>query len=139
VPSAPALFRALLLELPGELPYARPPSATAPRYFELLEQNTHLVYPALAVLVVTLIALGVIAAWRSGDVDGIEKAEVKRELVRELRRELHGVTVDQLARTLGVPSLKLLRLLEELAEQGIAECRTDTRRVTTWRLKGLVA
>jgi hypothetical protein len=131
---------ALLIDLPGEPPsYARPVSATRPRYIEFLEDNTQFIYPGIAVLVVTLIALGVISAWRTEDMDGIQKAEVKREIIGELRREIHGVTVDHLAKSLGVPSLKLIRLLDEMREQGITECRTDTRRVTTWRLKGLVS
>jgi hypothetical protein len=132
----------LLFDLPGQEgppPYVRPPSATRPRYIEFLEDNTHIIYPGIAIIVVTLIALAVIGAWRTEDMDGIQKAEVKREIVRALRQDIHGVTVERLSKTLGVPSLRLIRLLEEMATQGITECRTDTRRVTTWRLKGLVS
>ena len=127
------------MELPGEpAPYFKPTSSTEPRYVEFLEDNTHLIYPAIAFLVVTLIAVGVVSAWRSEDIDGIKKAELKRTLIRELRRELHGATAEQLAKAVKIPSLKVLKLLEEMQEQGITECRTDTRRLTTWRLKGLV-
>jgi hypothetical protein len=129
----------LLLQAdPPEQPhYVQPLSATKPRYIEALEENTQLVYPAIAVLVLLLIALGVISAWRSEDVDGIQKAELKREIIRELRRELHGITVERLAKLVNSPNLKVAKLLEEMQVQGIAESRTDTRRVTTWRLKGL--
>ena len=130
----------LAMALPGEpAPYVKPTSSTEPRYIEVLEENTHLVYPAIAVLVVTLIALGVVSAWRSGDIDGIEKAALKRTLIRELRRELHGTTAEQLAKAVEAPNLKVLKLLEEMQAQGLTACRTDTRRVTTWRLKGLVS
>lgn len=135
------LFGALLLdlELPGQPPpYARPVSATRPRYFEWLESNTQVIYPALAILVISLIALAVISALRTEDMDALQKAELTREIVQQLRREIHGVTVNQLAKTLGVPRLKVGRLLEDLQTQGITECRTDSRRHTTWRLKGLI-
>lgn len=128
-----------LPDLPGDPPrYHRPTSSTAPKYIEVLEENTHVIYPAIAVLVVVLIALGVVSAWRTEDIDGIKKAEFKRTLILELRRELHGVTAEQLAKAVALPNLKVLKLLEEMQAQGITECRTDTRRLTTWRLKGLV-
>jgi len=137
-PVLPTLALSLLLQLsPDRPPYVAPVSATKPRYIEALEENTHLVYPAIAVLVLLLIALGVVSAWRTEDMDGIQKAEVKREIIRELRREVHGITVERLSKLVDVPSLKVAKLLEEMAEQGITESRTDTRRMTTWRLKGL--
>jgi hypothetical protein len=111
--------------------------AAQPTYLELLEDHTDVFYPAIAVLVLTLIALGVLAAWRSGDVDVIEKAELKRALLGELRKDPFGATAEQLAQRLAEARLKVARALEELEQQGLAESVTDTRRLTTWRLKGL--
>ncbi len=130
------LLTRLAIDLPGEPPdYVRPPSATTPRYIEFLEGNTHLAYPALAVLVLVLIALGILQAWRSEDMDGVQKAELKRDVIRELRREVHGMTADALSKAVGIPSLKLLRVLEEMQKDSILEARTDTRRITTWKMK----
>lgn len=126
----------LLIDLPGQAPdYVRPPGATTPRYIELLENNTHLVYPALAVLVLLLIALGILQAWRSDDMSGLQKADLKRDVIRELRREVHGMSADALSKAVGVPSLKLLRILEEMQNDKILESRTDTQRLTTWKMK----
>ena len=128
----------LLIDLPGQPPdYIRPPGATTPRYIELLENNTHLVYPALAVLVLVLISLGILQAWRSEDMDGLQKAELKRSIINELRREVHGMSADAISKAVGVPSLKLLRILEEMQKDNILESRTDTRRLTTWKMKGI--
>lgn len=118
-------------------PYAKPESSAKVRYFEWLENNTHLIYPILAVAVVALIAFGIIGAWRSEDIDGLAKAELKREIIRQLRREVYGLTAVRLATILEVPGGKMLKLLEEMAEEGMVESRTDTSRVTTWRMKGL--
>ncbi len=137
----PALFvRAVLLlpDLPSDQPrYTKPVGSAEVKYFELLENNSHIIYPIIAVTVVALIAFGVIAAWRSEDVDGIAKAEMKREVIRQLRREVYGLTAVRLATILNVPGGKMLKLLEEMAEANIVESRTDTSRVTTWRMKGL--
>lgn len=127
-----------LPDLPGEPPkYVKPVGSAQVKYFEWLENNSHVVYPALAVAVVALIAFGIIGAWRSEDVDGIQKAELKREIIRQLRREVYGLTAVRLATILNVPGGRMLKLLEEMAEEGIVESRTDTSRVTTWRMRGL--
>lgn len=124
--------------MPGDPPrYVKPVDAAQSRYFEWLEANTHLVYPALAVLAVALIAFGVLKALRSEDMDGLQKAELKRELILELRREVWGMTAERLSRSVGVPALKLLKVLEEMQRDNIVESRTDTSHVTTWRMKGL--
>lgn len=128
----------LLIDLPGQEPdYVRPPSAVNPRYIELLENNTSIIYPVLAVVVLVLIAVGILQAWRSEDMDGVQKAEIKRDIIKELRRDIHGLTAETISKSVGVPALKLLRLLEEMQNDEIVESRTDTRRLTTWRLKGL--
>lgn len=118
-------------------PYVKPVGSAKVRYFEWLENHTHVVYPLLAVATVALIAFGIISAWRSEDIDGLKKAELKREIIRELRREVWGMTADRLARNIDVPGGRMLKLLEEMAEDNIVESRTDTSRVTTWRMKGL--
>src|SRR5690349_8203512 len=83
-----------LLDMPGEPPkYVKPVGSASVKYIEALENNTHIVYPALAILMVALIAFGIISAWRSEDSDGLKKAEMKREIIRELRREVYGMTV----------------------------------------------
>lgn len=139
----PVLLARLLLllpEIPGEAPrYVKPVGSAYVRYFEWLENNTHVVYPIIAVSVVALIAFGVISAWRTEDVDGLKKAETKREIIRLLRREVYGMTADRLAKSLEIPGGRMLKLLEEMADANIVESRTDTSRVTTWRMKGLTA
>lgn len=128
----------LLIDLPGDPPrYGRPDSATRPRYSEWLENNSHIIYPVIAVSVVALIAFGIISAWRNEDGDGLRKAELKREVIRQLRRDVYGNTADHLARQLGVSGGRMLALLEEMAEGNMVESHTDTARITTWRIKGL--
>jgi hypothetical protein len=129
----------LLLELPGAEPsYPKPISATNVKYIEFLEDNTHIIYPLLAIAVVALVSYAVIIAVRSTSMDLVLKAEIKRAVVQTMRREIHGVTVEMLSRLVGVPSFRLHKILEEMRKDGILEPRTDTHRITTWHLKGLL-
>ncbi len=106
-------------------------------YVEFLENNAHVIYPILAIAVLSLIAAATISSFRSQGIDSVVKAEVKRELVRTLRREIHGVTAEFLSKEVGVPPFRVLTILEELKKDGIVEQQTDTKRITTWYLKGL--
>ncbi len=111
--------------------------ATTPPYIELLEQNSHIIYPALAVLVLVLLVAGILQAWKTQDLDGLQKAELKREIVVHLRQEIGGAPAEQLARQVGITSIKLVRLLEEMQNDGILSSHTNTQRLTIWRLKGV--
>jgi hypothetical protein len=108
-----------------------------PGYFELLEKNTHIVYPVLAVLVLVLLMAGILQAWKTQDLDGLQLAELKREIVLELRRETWGASVDNLARKMKLDPLKLVNMLEQMQKDGVVISTTDTKRLTTWRLKGV--
>lgn len=113
--------------LPGEL---------SPRYFELLERNSHIVYPLLALLVVVLLVVGILQFWRAQDMDGLAKVELKREIILELRKQMGGVSAEELARAVGLAPLTTVRLLEEMQKEGILASHTNTTRLTLWRIKG---
>jgi hypothetical protein len=140
---SPTLFAALLLlpkglKLPWQKDYEQGEGATDSPYLEVLENNTHIIYPALAILVVVLIVAGILHAWKSDDLDSVVKAEAKREIVMQLRRELHGMSADRLMRLTGLDMMKLARLLAEMQEDGILTSHTNSQRQTTWVLKGVV-
>lgn len=113
-----------------------PPPEPETDYLALLERNSHIIYPALAVLVVALLVLGILEAWRSQDLDGLQKVELKREIILELRRQIGGASAETLARAIGLESFKTVKLLEELQRDGIVVSHTNTARLTIWRMKG---
>lgn len=124
--------------MPGYKPdYQRPTNSASPEYIELLERNTHIIYPVLAVLVLVVLAAGILQAWKTQDLDGLQKAEFKREIILELRKDTLGYTAESLARRVKLEPLKLVRLLEEMQSEGIISSTTNTQRLTTWRLKGV--
>ena len=124
--------------MPGYKPESeRPVNSASPEYIEMLERNTHIIYPVLAVLVLVVLAAGILQAWKTQDLDGLQKAEFKREIILELRRDTFGYSVETLARKVKLEPLKLVRLLEEMQGEGIVISVTNTQRMTTWRLKGV--
>jgi hypothetical protein len=136
VPTATSLltFQGLLAQTSPD--YVRPVSSTSPKYFELLEQNSHIIYPALAVLTLVLIAAGILQAWRTQDLDGLQKNEFKRAIVNELRRNISGMPGDMLAKAVGLDRLKTNRLLEQMQQEGLVVSHTNSQRLTVWRVRG---
>ena len=106
-------------------------------YFEWLERNTHIVYPVLAIVALVAIAAGVLQAWRTDDLKGLEKAEMKREIILNLRRNIYGTTGDEISRATGFDVLVLMQLLEEMQRDGLVTSFTSTQRLQFWRLNGV--
>ncbi len=125
--------------LPGQdskTNYVKPTSSLAPSYIETLEQNSHIVYPALAVFTLGLIVFGILQAWKGQDMDVATRIEFKRLILSELRRHLHGMEGGELSRVVGLERLKLVRLLEQMQEEGMVQSHTNSKRITVWRVRG---
>jgi hypothetical protein len=147
LPNIPLMGRALfglsvvlsrLPELLGQTAgYARPAGATSPRYIEFLEQNSNVLYPALAALTIVLIVLGVLQAWRGQELSVEQKIQLKKEIVLELRKAGGGVSAEVVARALGMETFKTVRLLEEMLKDGLLLTYTNTQRLAMWQLKGV--
>ncbi|MCE9669422.1 hypothetical protein LY474_16550 [Myxococcus stipitatus] len=134
-------FFTLTSPLPGLLAqaapdYTKPVSSLSPKYFELLEQNSHIIYPLVAILTLVLIAAGILQAWRTQDLDGLQKNEFKKAIVNELRSNIAGLPGDVLAKAVGLDRLKTNRLLEQMQQDGMIVSHTNSQRLTVWRIRG---
>ena len=116
--------------------YVKPASSMAPKYFDMLEQNSHIVYPALAILTMLLVVVGVFQAWKSQDMDGLTKNEFKRAIVNELRRNISGLPGDMIARAVGLDRLKTVRLLEQMQNEGMVNSYMSSNQMMMWRVRG---
>lgn len=116
--------------------YVKPASSMAPKYFDMLEQNSHIVYPVLAGLTLLLVVVGIFQAWKSQDMDGLTKNEFKRQIVNELRRNISGLPGDMIARTIGLDRLKTVRLLEQMQQEGILNSYMSSNQLMMWRVRG---
>lgn len=119
-----------------EYKYVRPTSSMRTKYFELLEQNSHILYPALGILTGVLLVAGILQAWRSQDMDGLTKNEFKRAIVNELRRNLSGLPGDVIARAIGLERLKTMKLLEQMQQEGLINSYMSSTNMQMYRVRG---
>jgi hypothetical protein len=132
-----------LLQIEGlpwqEESYIKPKTSMSNSYFDILEQNSHIIYPGLAVLTLALIIGGLLQAWKNQDMDTKTRVEYKRAILTELRRHLNGLPGDELARTLSLDRLKMVQLLEQMQQDGMVQSHTNSKRVTVWRMRNSAA
>ncbi|QRK13430.1 hypothetical protein JQX13_02490 [Archangium violaceum] len=115
----------------------KPASSVDPNYFELLERNSHIVYPVLGLMVLALVTVAILQATKAQDMDGAVKAEFKKLIVDELRRYPAGLETPDLAAATGLDRSKLVRLLDQMQQDGVLVSHTTTQRQTVWRVKGI--
>jgi hypothetical protein len=119
-------------------PAPQAPVTPSPGYFELLERNTHIIYPVLLLLALTVIGLAMLQAYRSRQgVDPKLKTELKREIIFELRRQVAGASTDDLAEHLNIPRAYTAKLLSEMEEDGVLVAHASARHGNVWRVKGV--
>ena len=116
--------------------YVKPTSSMAPKYLEMLEQNSHIIYPSLGILTLLLVVVGIFQAWKSQDMDGLTKNEFKRAIVNELRRNLAGLPGEVIARAVGLDRLKTVRLLEQMQQEGMVASYMSSNQMMLWRVRG---
>ncbi|WNG50073.1 hypothetical protein F0U60_42580 [Archangium minus] len=136
LPALPLLLAQL--PIPGlERQPEKPASSVDPNYFELLERNSHIIYPVLGLLVLALVTVAILQATKAQDMDGAVKAEFKKLIVDELRRYPAGLETPDLAAATGLDRSKLVRLLDQMQQDGVLVSHTTTQRQTVWRVKGI--
>ena len=105
--------------------------------FDFLDRNTHILYPALALVAVGLLVIGILSAWRSDDISGLAKVEYKREIIIRMRKNVGGVSIEDLSRDLKVKPLQMAKIVEEMQTDGMVVPHTNAKHVTLWRLRGV--
>ena len=115
----------------------RPASSVDPNYFELLERNSHIVYPSLGLLVLALVTFAILQASKAQDMDGAVKSEFKKLILDELRRYPAGLETPELADVTGLERGKLVRLLDQMQQEGALTSHVTTQHQTVWRVKGV--
>ena len=115
----------------------RPASSVDPSYFDVLERNSHIVYPALGLLVLALVSWAIIQSSKAQEMDGAVKQEFKRLIVDELRRYPAGLETPDLAEATGLDRSKLVRILHQMQQDNVLVSHVTTQRQTVWRVKGI--
>jgi hypothetical protein len=113
------------------------------RVQSLLNSPTELVAILAALTFFVLVTGLVMMVWRSvvgrrgGRLDVLRRAELKREIVFEMRRRMAPQSAAEMGKHLTLNVFETASLLDALVKEGLLESYTSTDRLMRWRLKGL--
>jgi hypothetical protein len=96
-----------------------------------------IIWPALGLAVVGFIAWGTINTLTHRSIPPEEKVRCKKEIVTELRRQLNGMSIEQVARLIKHDSKLTHTLLVEMTRDGMLKEVLNTKGATIYRLKGV--
>jgi hypothetical protein len=99
------------------------------------DRHTQVVFPTLVVLSLIVLLTGIIQAFRSEDLRGTDRVELKREVLVAVRRHPGGVAAEQLSKDTGIQTRLLVKLLEDMQRIGWVTCFTNTQRLTLWTVQ----
>jgi hypothetical protein len=130
------MLRLLLLAAPlNEGNYVEP-DWFAP-LMQINDRYGFIIWPAVGLTVVGAIAWGLVGSMRHKSIPGEEKFRCKKEIVSELRRQLNGLTLDQIARMINHDKEATKDLLAEMTKDGMLSEHLNTKGATVYRLKGV--
>jgi hypothetical protein len=104
---------------------------------EINDRYGKILWPALGLGVVAFVAWGIVGAVTHKAITGEDKARCKKELLGELRRQLNGLTLEQVAKLINHDRKLTLVLVEEMVSDGMLSEHVNTKGATLYRLKGL--
>lgn len=95
-----------------------------------------IVWPALALTVVGAIVWGTLKSASHKEIPGPERVRIKKEIIHELRRNLNGMTAEQIAQFVGHQRDPTHALLMEMTKDGMVRADVNTKGATVFKLPG---
>jgi hypothetical protein len=93
--------------------------STAHELWLWIEQNSAVVYPAIAIVIVGLIVGALMASWKSDEMNAEQRGQLKMKIMQIMRRRISGVSAQIVAAELQIDISVAAKLLNELAEEGL--------------------
>ncbi len=114
---------------------------TEPEWFtplmQIHDRYGTILWPVVGLVVVGFVAWGLISAISHKSIQGEDKLRCKKEILSELRRQLNGLTLEQVAKLINHDKALTLELVEEMATDGMLSQHVNTKGATLYRLKGV--
>lgn len=108
----------------------------AAQLWQWIEEHGAIVYPAMALVIIGLIAGALFASWRADELEGERKGELKMKILQVMRRRISGVSAEQIAAELQIDILVAAKLLSELDAEGVvATARSAGSAPSQYRLR----
>ena len=96
-----------------------------------------ILWPALAVGVLAVVVVAVLKASTHKSIPGPERMRIKKEIVQELRRQIHGMSLEQIAKLVAQPREPLHEFLGEMAKDGLIRSSVNSKGATIYKLPGM--
>jgi len=106
-------------------------------YIVWLENHSAIVYPAIGLGVIALMAWGILAALRSSEMDTATRVKIKTDVLDELRMHVGGLSTDELIQKVRRSRGELLLVLEEMVKDHQVWSTQSTGRHTVWHARGV--
>jgi heme exporter protein D len=95
-----------------------------------------IIWPAVGILAIAAVALAVLKSASHQSILGPERVRVKKEIIHELRRNLRGMSIEQISAYVGHPLAPLTELLHEMVKDGMLRTGTTDRGDPIYKLPG---
>lgn len=87
--------------------------------WEWIEDNAWVTYPAMALLVIGLIAAAMVSSARAQVMSAERRGQLKMQIMGVMRRKVSGVSADSIAADLKIDLMLAATLLSELTKEGM--------------------
>lgn len=106
-------------------------------YIVWLENHSAVLYPAIGLGVIALMAWGILSALRSSEMDTATRVKIKTDVLDELRMHVAGLSTDELLQKTGRARGELLLVLEEMVKDNQVWSTRSAERHTVWHARGV--
>ena len=104
---------------------------------EFSDRYGAIVWPALAITVVGLVAWGTLKSASHKSIPGPDRMRVKKEIIHELRRNLSGLSLEQISHLVGHHREPTHALLLEMVKDGMLRASTNSKGAEVFKLPGM--
>ena len=104
---------------------------------QLNDRFGFILWPTLGLVVIGAIVLAVLKSATHKTIPGEDRVRVKKEIVQELRRKLHGQSLEELCKLVGHPAGPLTELVDEMVKDGMIERDVNSKGAQLFKLPGM--
>lgn len=103
---------------------------------QLNDRFGFIIWPAVGLLVVAAVVAAVLKSASRQTIPGPERIKVKKDVIHELRRQIHGMSLEQIQQMVGHPREPLHELLEEMVKDGMLRNAVNSKGAQLYKLPG---
>ncbi|MBS2032272.1 MAG: hypothetical protein JST54_30510 [Deltaproteobacteria bacterium] len=96
-----------------------------------------ILWPTLGLLVIGAIVMAVLKSATHKTIPGEDRLRVKKEIVQELRRKLHGQSLEELCKLVGHAPGPLTELVDEMVKDGMIKRDVNSKGAQLFKLPGM--